>query len=156
MIHQESGRAKFELAVTSEVRVLRSPGITRLLRYYDPLRDPSQPPPFRRRWAFPLAPGFPQLPRSPSPHAVLTTPVDWSGAIGLVWRAPAPGSSQTTLAFPERRAGRLPHLFFRGLLQFHSRSGLRSRSPTYSGLCHKAPVRPVTQPNRSSATKSYR
>src|SRR5713226_6462244 len=34
---------------TSEVRVLCSPGITRLLRYYDPLRGPSQPPPCWRR-----------------------------------------------------------------------------------------------------------
>ena len=29
----------------SEVRALGSPGITRLLRYYDPLRGPSQPRP---------------------------------------------------------------------------------------------------------------
>jgi len=35
----------------SEVRALRSPGITRLQRYYDPLRDPSQPRPYRPRWS---------------------------------------------------------------------------------------------------------
>ena len=69
----------------------------------------------------------------------------WMGPVlsVLAWRDPAPGSSQTPLAFPEQRAGRHPHLSFRGLLEFHSRSGLRSRSPTYSGLCHEAPVRPV-------------
>src|SRR3984893_9137597 len=33
----------------SEVRVLGSTGITRLPRYYDPLRGPSQPPSFRWR-----------------------------------------------------------------------------------------------------------
>src|ERR1700704_1204674 len=66
----------------------------------------------------PLAPGFPPLPRSPSLHAVLTTPVDRPGACRLLlWRAPAPGSSQPALAFPDRTAGRHPHLFFRGLLK---------------------------------------
>jgi hypothetical protein len=68
-------------------------------------------------------------------HAVLTTPVDRSGADRLYyWRAPAPGSSQTALAFPERTAGRHPHLSFRGLLKLHARYSLRSCSPTYSGL----------------------
>ena len=44
--------------------------------------------------------------------------MDWPGAGRLLHgRAPAPGSSQTALAFPERTAGRHPHLFFRGLLK---------------------------------------
>jgi len=90
-------------------------------------------------------------------HAVLTTPVDRPGAGRLLyWRAPAPGSSQSALAFPERTAGRHPPLSFRGLLKLHSRYGLQSCSPTLRGLCHEAPARLVTQPNRSSAIKAYR
>src|SRR5438128_11989191 len=65
---------------------------------------------------------------SPSyPDRLLRMPASlpwWIGPVlsVSVWRAPAPGSSQTTLAFPEQTAGRLPHLSFRGLLKFHSRS----------------------------------
>src|SRR5258708_28153862 len=79
--------------------LFRSPGITRLLRYWplssskgnlivrqadlcvfvqvSPLQGPSQPRPYRPRSELPpLAPGFPQLHRWLSPHAVLTTPAD--------------------------------------------------------------------------------
>jgi hypothetical protein len=49
------------------------------------------------------------------------------------------------------------HIFpFEACSSYHSRYGLQSCSPTLRGLCHEAPVRPVTQPNRSSATKAYR
>jgi len=55
--------------------------------------------------------------------------------------------SQIALAFPERRAGRHPQLSFRGLLELYSRYGLRSCSPTYSGLCHEASY-PDSYPSR--------
>jgi len=60
-----------------EVRALPSTGITRLQRYYDPLRVPAGPLSLPR--ALELAStrsGVPPLPRPPSLHAVLTTPVD--------------------------------------------------------------------------------
>jgi hypothetical protein len=63
-----------------------------LSAHYDPLRDPSQPASclFSRTMPFglvPLAPGFPPLPRSPSLHAVPTTPVDRIGAYRLGYGA---------------------------------------------------------------------
>src|SRR6266567_2726869 len=79
----------------------------------------------------------------------------WYVSIGI-WRAPAPGCSQTAVAFPKRTAGRHPQLSFRGLLELHSRYGLRICSPTYSGLCHEAPIPAVTHRNGSSAIQAYR
>ncbi|MCK5187605.1 MAG: hypothetical protein KAR43_10795, partial [Deltaproteobacteria bacterium] len=49
--------------------------------------------------------------------AILITPVDRNRCIYRF--LPCPAS-----AFPEYRAGRLPHLYFRGLLKVHSRYGL--------------------------------
>ena len=57
-------------------------------------------------------------------------------------------------AFPGFVAGRLPHLYFRGLLKLHSRYGPLDRSAAQSGLCHEASAQSVTQPSRSSATRS--
>jgi hypothetical protein len=96
----------------------------------------------------PLAPDLPQLPRSPSLHAVLTTPVDRTGACRFL---PCPrglprltgGSASTTsLSRPAqasltlRPAGSLARL--------------------KSGLLPEASIRPVTRPARSVATMSYR
>jgi hypothetical protein len=53
----------------------------------------------RRRDLRPVA-GLPQLPESPSPHAVLTTPVDRTEVVG--------STSPSALAFPEQSAGRRP------------------------------------------------
>ena len=55
-------------------------------------------------------------------------------------------------AFPVVPAGRHPYLHFRGLLRLYSRYGPLDRSTAQGGLCHEASARPVTQPNRSSAT----
>ena len=102
----------------------------------------------------PPAPGFPSCRRSPSPHAVLTTPVDrfWYCSVGS--RFPAMGFPSLALAFPERTAGRHPHLSFRGLLKLHSRYGLRIRSSIFSiGLGRKAPTPAVTGLRRFSATQ---
>src|SRR5260370_36147487 len=66
----------------------------------------------------PLAPGFPPLPRAPSLACCAHYPGGSAWCLSVAdWRAPAPGSSQPALAFPERTAGRHPHLFFRGLLK---------------------------------------
>ena len=45
----------------SEVRALRSPGITRLHHYYDPLRGPNQPPPLTAMLGFPTGSGLPSI-----------------------------------------------------------------------------------------------
>src|SRR3954454_20651643 len=57
-------------------------------------------------------------------------------------------------AFPVMQAGRHPHLYFRGLLRLYSRYGPSDRSTAQGGLCHEAPIQPVTRPNRSSATRA--
>ena len=65
-----------------EVRTLPSPGITRLQRYYGPLRLPSGPPCGPRRLGFsPTATGLPRLPATPFQRAVPNTPVDRNGCI---------------------------------------------------------------------------
>ena len=92
--------------------------------------------------------GFPQLPRPPSRYAVVTTPVDRTGAFV--------GCFPVDEAFPVSQAGRHPRHHFRGLLKLHSCYGLPVCSPTLRGLCHEASIRLVTQSNRSLATKSYR
>src|SRR4051794_29190525 len=43
-----------------------------------------------------------------------------------------------------------------GLLRLHSRYGLPDCSTAQGGLCHEASARPVTQTDRSSATRVYR
>ena len=79
--HRQSPLLSF-FQSTSEVRVLSSTGVTRLPRSYDPLRLPAPaiiliddvgggPPP---------APGLPKLRRPLFLHAVLSTPVDRTGA----------------------------------------------------------------------------
>ena len=57
-------------------------------------------------------------------------------------------------AFPVSQAGRHPRFHFRGLLRLHSRYGPLDRSTAQGGLCYEASRRPVTQPPRSSATRS--
>jgi hypothetical protein len=89
--------------------------------------------------------GFPQLPRSPSQHAVLPTPVNPTGA--------SVGSFPAGAAFPVSQAGRRSRLHFRGLLELHSRYGLQGCSATRGGLRHKAPAQSVTRPSRLSATR---
>jgi hypothetical protein len=108
-----------------------------------------------RRPSAPLRPlppcqtGLPLLPGSPFRHAVPTTPMDRNGCICRLLPRP-------TRAFPVIQAGRRPSLHFRGLLRLHSRYGLSDCSTAQGGLCHEASVQPVTRPNRSSATRSYR
>jgi ribosomal protein S14 len=108
-------------------------------------------------WGPPPAPGFPSCRKSPSPHAVLTTPVDrfWYCSVGS--RFPAMGFPSLALAFPERTAGRHPHLSFRGLLEL-SLTLRPADLLTYlfNRLGRKAPTPAVTGLRRFSATQSYR
>jgi hypothetical protein len=105
----------------------------------------------------PLAPGFPSLPRSPSLHAVPTTPADRIGAYRSCCSA-LPHQVLPDSLWPSQRTHPVGiHTFmFRGLLRLHSRYGLQFCSPTLSGLCHEAPARTVPHPDRSSATQAYR
>jgi len=80
----------------------------------------------------------------PFRRAVPTTPADRAGARVDYFPARA--------AFPKWQEGRHPHCHFRGLLRLYSRYGPSDRSATQGDLCHEAPVPPVTQRNRSSAS----
>ena len=84
------------------------------------------------RAAPPPIPSLPHRPRSPSLHAVLTTPcrtrsMDRSGACWLSSGAlPRPASSLPVLPSPFLRRGRRPHLHFPGLLKLYSRYGAQA------------------------------
>ena len=101
----------------------------------------------------PLAPGFPPLPRSPSLHAVLTTPVDRPGACRLLIGA-LPRRVLPSPLWPSRNERPVGiHIFsFEACSSYHSRYGLQSCSPTLRGLCHEAPTRPV---NPAESLVSY-
>jgi hypothetical protein len=93
-------------------------------------------------------PDLPQLPRSPSPHAVLTTPVDRIGACrflpyprGLP-RLTGGSASTTSLSRPTQAS-----------LALRPAGSLARPN---GGLCPEASTRPVTRPSRSVATMSYR
>ena len=73
-----------------------------------------------------------------------------------MWRAPAPGSSPTALAFPYTTDGRHPRYSFRGLLELHWYYGLQICSPTFRGLGCEASMKSVTRLHRSSAIQAYR
>src|SRR3954468_16485444 len=145
LIANHPGLAIFESA--PEVRVLPSPGVTRVQRYYDPVRSPSVPPPVSVVEAATLAQdGSPPLPASPFRRAVPTTPADRTGARVDCFPIRA--------AFPVLQAGQHPHLYFRGLLRLHSRYGPSDRSTAQGGLRHEASARLVARTGRSSATRS--
>ena len=131
---------------TPEVRVLPSTGITRLQRYYDPVRLPHRPTPCSTVEAATLVThGSPPLARSP----VSTCRAHYPGGPVQVHLSAA---SPNRAAFPELWAGRRPQLPFRGLLRLYTRYGPSIRSTAQGGLCRRASTRPVTQPNRLPAT----
>ena len=110
--------------VTLEPRPLRSTGVTRLHRYYGPIRHLARPglllAEFRLRVTHPHRRGFPcclSFPLSCMPPPLPRW--DRSGAVAHL--------AQPTSAFPVSQAGRLPHYPFRGLLGVHSRCGLPAR-----------------------------
>ena len=135
---------------TPEVRVLSSAGVTRLHRSYDPVRLPPTPPPSAASRSLPSCrTGLPRLLASPFQRAVPIAPADRDGCFCRLLPHP-------TRAFPVMQAGRHPRLHFRGLLRLHACYGPLDRSTAQSGLRHEASTRPVTQPGRSSATRSHR
>jgi hypothetical protein len=107
-----------------EVRPLPSTGVTRLQRYYEPVRHPRRPGlslagvqlgVTSHRW------GFPCCVRSPA--ASMSSPLPrWDPRRDRV----APLDPGTT-AFPIPLLGRLPHLLFRGLRSVHACYGLLAR-----------------------------
>src|SRR5713226_8816535 len=96
----------------------------------------------------PPAPDLPQLPRSPSLHAVLTTPVDRTGACrflpyprGLP-RLTGGSASTTSLSRPAQASLALRP------------AGLLARPK--ADFCPEASTQPVTRPSRSVAITSHR
>src|SRR5438067_12174902 len=89
-------------------------------------------------------PDLPQLPRSPFLHAVLTTPVDRTGAcrfLSLPAR-PSPVNWRVGVHFHTSEA----------CSKLHSRYGLQDCSPPKADSCSEAPTRSVSRPSRSVAT----
>jgi len=118
---QSPGSRSFDVGL--ELRPLPSTGITRLLRYYEPLRHPIRPslalagcrlvlP--HHRW------DFPSCVESPLYTCRRHYP---GGTAGCLRRSPSPAAA----AFPKIQLGRLPHCLFRGLLSVHSHYGLHTR-----------------------------
>src|ERR1700694_664385 len=96
----------------------------------------------------PPAPGLPQLPRSPSLHAMLNTPADRTGACrflpclrGLP-RLTGGAASTTSLSGPAQASLAL--------------RPARLLARPKADFCPEASTRPVTRPRRSVATMSYR
>ena len=114
--------------VDLELRPLPSIGITRLHRYYEPLRHPVAPgltlAGFRLILRLTTLRGFPccvclPLPYMPSPLPRRICSV----RVSL--------TSLAVAAFPVSESGRHPHQLFRGLLSVHSRYGLHVRQVPY-------------------------
>ena len=109
-----------------ELRLLSSTGITRLHRYYGPLRHPNAPGLSLTgvRLLIPVTHwGFPCCVRFPCVHAAATTPVQRLGVLDAHLTQPCQPS-------PEGSPGRPAHRPFRGLLGVHSRCGLHTRAVT--------------------------
>jgi hypothetical protein len=106
-----------------ELRPLPSTGITRLHRYYEPLRHPKRPS--LSLAGVQLAAGAATAGASRvscfSCVCVLSSLPRWDRWVLVSFATPA------TLAFPMAQAGRLPHYTFRGLLNVHSRYGPQTR-----------------------------
>ncbi len=137
-LHQYPSRLPFQRCL--EPRPLPSPGITRIHRYYGPLRLPRRPGihaaspvafiprgrpaavPRRRRF------GSPVLRASPGVHAVTRTPADSRKSVALT-----PCSGPGRAGLPRRRPSLnfeqvgVRVVRFRGLLGVHSRYGLHAR-----------------------------
>src|ERR1700682_1964585 len=107
-----------------EVRPLPSTGITRLPRYYEPVRLPRRPGLSLagvRLGPKPTVWGLPGCVRSP--YAGMLSPLPRRDRR----RDRVAPRTATTAAFPQCPRGRLPHQSFRGLLGVHTRYGLPAR-----------------------------
>src|ERR1700676_4824367 len=117
--------------VCLELRSLPSTGITRLQRYYEPLRHPKAPSlslaGFRLVISLTTPWGFPCCVRSRCVHAVATRPAQRLG----VRFSPLCFALPYQLA-PKGLSGRPARWPFRGWLSVHSRYGLHTRAVTNS------------------------
>ena len=128
---------------------LPSIGVTRLRRYYGPIRHLEGPAPYL---AIPPLAGALTQPPNKASRVALISPVPAcchhypGGTVECICRSP----SSTTAAFPECRAGRLPHHNFRGLLGVHCAlrpaGSLSSRGALLTECFNRPPV------DRSAAT----
>ena len=111
--------------VSFQLRPLPSPGITRLPRYYGPLRHPRRPGlalTSCRLTPTAITAGASRVASGPHClHADANTP---AGPMGQFAHLPS------TSAFPRFAAGRLLHHPFRGLHSVHYRYGLQTRQVT--------------------------
>src|SRR6266478_5818422 len=111
-----------------ELRSLPSTGVTRLQRYYEPLRHPKAPSLSLAGFRLVIADhamGLPVLRTFSCVHAVATTPAQRLGAPFALLTPPYQPS-------PKGLSGRPAHCPFRGLRSVHSRYGLHTRAVTYS------------------------
>jgi hypothetical protein len=112
--------------VSPEPRPLPSTGITRLQRYYGPLRHPRAPGPSLagvRLAILDHAVGLPVLRALP----LCTCRRHYPGAVTGRFVCSLPQSCQPS---PQWQAGRPARRLFRGLLGVHSRCGLHTRAAT--------------------------
>src|ERR1019366_6609045 len=115
-------------SIRLHLRPLPSTGVTRLPRYFEPLRHPIRPvlslascpliPSYDHRW------GFPCCTWSTLSACRRHYPGRPDGTDSLMT---APSSS----AFPRLQLGRLLHYQFRGLLSVHSRYNLQTRQVAF-------------------------
>jgi hypothetical protein len=114
--HRQSTLSLTIFKSTPEVRALSSAGVTRLHRYYNPVRLPSGPSTYSMLKARPSTrTGLPRLPALPFQRAMPITPVNQPGAYVDCFPICA--------AFPAIRPGPRSHRNFRGVLRLHSRYG---------------------------------
>jgi len=133
--------------VDLEPRPLPSTGVTRIPRYYGPIRHPTRPGNSRpTQWSLAGVRlevthlhriGLPVLREvSIYVHAVAITPAEPPDQITLTqW--PGPGWQPAAAAFPVPLAGRLPRRAFRGLHSVHSRYGLHVRQVAQGDPLHR-------------------
>src|SRR6266496_5228329 len=104
----------------------------------------------------PLAPGFPQLLRLPSPHAVLTTPVDRFGTYRLAMALSRAGILKSL--WPSRNAGPVGiHNFpFGACSSFTRVTACGVARPPIVDFVTRLPIPTITHRDHSSATQAYR
>ena len=129
-----------------EVRALPSPGVTRLQRYYDPVRLPPGPPPeTASKLRTPTGRVSPDYPHCPSNVPCLIP--RWTE------RVLASISSPSARPSPNLRRVGVHDFTFEACSGFTRVTARWIAQPPESGLCHEASARPVAQPDRSSATR---
>ncbi len=129
-----------------EVRALPSPGVTRLQRYYDPVRLPPGPPPeTASKPRTPTGRVSPDYPHCPSNVPCLIP--RWTERVLTSISSPSARPSPNL-----RRVG-VHDFTFEACSGFTRVTARWIAQPPESGLCHEASARPVAQPDRSSATR---